>query len=146
MTAPASPWSDLVAAHLVETVTPTGDNTFVIDCTCSAEVRFTQDQLNAAPVDSTAGALHYMLREHIASALDTTHVVIPQDGSEAWTEFGIERDVLTGGRDVARVMNRNEAANVRIAWAARNPAIVSRAVTASAWVAADVSREDSDPN
>ncbi|MFE5790646.1 hypothetical protein [Rhodococcus erythropolis] len=71
MTAPDPGLTDLIAAHLVETVTPDGDcGVFILDCTCGAEVRFTQADLNAAPVDSTAGALHYMLREHVSVELE----------------------------------------------------------------------------
>lgn len=82
MTTPDPTLTALVAAHLVETVTPLAGDIFLIDCTCGAEVRFAQGELDAAPVDSTTGALHYMLRDHVAASLSATHVVIPRERAE----------------------------------------------------------------
>ncbi|MDE8648177.1 hypothetical protein PXH69_24730 [Rhodococcus qingshengii] len=100
MTAPDPGLTDLIAAHLVETVTPDGDcGVFILDCTCGAEVQFTQADLNAAPVDSTAGALHYMLCEHVAVELE---------------QHTNSRIAEVNARAKARVKAANKRASIRI--------------------------------
>ncbi|WP_158170893.1 hypothetical protein [Rhodococcus sp. JT-3] len=80
MTAPYPGLTDLIAAevgtHVVETVTAIdqlpwserqGRDGYLLDCRCGAEVNCPQAEFNAAPVDSTSGALAYMIREHVAA-------------------------------------------------------------------------------
>jgi hypothetical protein len=80
MTAPDPGLTDLIAAevgtHVVETVTAIdqlpwsyreGRDGYLLDCRCGAEVNCPQAEFNAAPVDSTSGALAYMIREHVAA-------------------------------------------------------------------------------
>lgn len=115
VTAPDPGLSDLIAAHLVETVTPDGDcGVFILDCTCGAEVRFTQADLNAAPVDSTAGALHYMLREHVAVVLEqhTNGRIAELRGWQikVATALGMCEEVMGIGYSIANAKDSSERA------------------------------------
>lgn len=102
MTAPHPGLTDLIAAevgtHVVETVTAIdqlpwserqGRDGYLLDCRCGAEVNCPQAEFNAAPVDSTSGALAYMIREHVAAHVA---LVVEQHTNGRTAELEAERD------------------------------------------------------
>lgn len=65
--------AEVIGLHQVETVTTESaagawnpNDEILVDCRCGAEIKFPRRELSLAPIDSTAGALGYMLRHHLA--------------------------------------------------------------------------------
>lgn len=68
--------AEVIGLHQVETVTTESaagawnpNDEILVDCRCGAEVKFPRRELSLAPTDSTAGALGYMLRHHLAAEI-----------------------------------------------------------------------------
>lgn len=66
--------AEVIGLHQVETVTTSEHEAhsydeILVDCRCGVEVKFPRRELNLAPIDSTAGALGYMMRDHLAAEI-----------------------------------------------------------------------------